>query len=164
VTAYFAVPTGTAVSLAPDPDYDGATSGPLTFRLDYRFIGLSQPVNDPPGSNQSVFKVGSTVPLKFQLGVAGTGLISDALAAAIASGGKATVSFQHTSAVTLQVDESLYTDTPTPGNTFRYDATGRQFIYNWGTKGLATGNWTVTVTVKRQDGTSFTHSVVVGLR
>ena len=51
-------------------------------------------------------------------------------------------------------------DLPTTGPTYRWDGSS-QYIYNWGTKGLAIGAfWTIGVVL--DDGT--THLVMVSLR
>ena len=77
----------------------------------------------------SVFRGGSTVPLKFELrnaaGVPVPSAVADWLAA---------VKGSH---ITEKVDESLFGAVATTGSTYRYEATARQYIYNWSTKTVA---------------------------
>jgi hypothetical protein len=55
----------------------------------------------------------------------------------------------------------VYSDSPTSGGTYRYDATAQQYIYNWGTpKNSAGYYWRVGVTL--DDGQ--TYYVNIGLR
>ena len=59
------------------------------------------------------------------------------------------------------VDESAYADSGTNGITFKWDSTSQQYVYNWSTKGLATG-WWYKIFAKLDDDT--VQSVVVGIR
>ncbi|OGW88628.1 MAG: hypothetical protein A3A73_01820 [Omnitrophica bacterium RIFCSPLOWO2_01_FULL_50_24] len=59
------------------------------------------------------------------------------------------------------VDESAYADSGTSGTTFKWDSTNQQYVYNWSTKGLATGYW-YKIFAKLDDDT--VQSVVVGIR
>ena len=150
---------------AADPNYTiDYTQGNLTITSTsptYTFNGFFQPINDPAGSNPSVFKDGSTVPVKFSLTDPATGaLVPDATASAIASACRATFSATYQSAVTAPVDETSTTAPPTAGSCFRYDAGAHQFIFNWGTKGLTIGSYKLTATVFNSDGsTAATHSL-----
>jgi hypothetical protein len=99
-----------------------------------------QPINDTAHQvalTSSVFKGGSTVPVKFQL--------RNAAGAVIPWNGTSTppvwVTPQQGSIMTAPVDESVYTDPATSGGAFRWDSTGQQWIYNWSTKGFKTGYW-----------------------
>jgi hypothetical protein len=68
-------------------------------------------------------------------------------------------------------NETVFTNTPTAGNTFRYDATGQQYILNLSTKNtytnldgrsvtFTTGTWLLTI--KLADGTIRTATIDVG--
>ena len=59
------------------------------------------------------------------------------------------------------VDENAYSDQATSGTTYRWDATSQQYIYNWSTKGAATGYY-YRISVQLDDGETYT--VNVGLR
>ncbi len=91
--------------------------------------GVLQPVN-PDGS--SAFKLGSTVPVKFQL-TGGQrpdqGPVRPVVPAAGRAGASATVS------------EAVSTSNATSGNLFRYDASSGQYIFNLGTKTLNAGSY-----------------------
>jgi len=95
------------------------------------FQGFLQPINMPPAA-MSVFKQKSTIPVKFKLLNAATGApVSDAAATiwgeTVANG------------VPSGVNEPFYSTQPDGGNTFRYDATAGQYIFNLSTKSLTSG-------------------------
>ncbi|MEJ2852369.1 MULTISPECIES: OmpL47-type beta-barrel domain-containing protein [unclassified Saccharothrix] len=135
--------THTFTATARDQAGNTATrTGRYQLRL-YRFSGYLQPINDP-ATPVSVFKTGSTVPVKFHLrDAAGTPI--QALSAPTwltpVRGG----------ATTSQVNESAFTDQTTTDGTFRWDPTARQYVYNWQTKGLAAG-YHYKIGVKLDDG------------
>jgi hypothetical protein len=47
--------------------------------------------------------------------------------------------------ITGDVVEAVSTAAATSGNQFRYDATSGQYVYNWSTKGLASGTYQVSI-------------------
>jgi hypothetical protein len=101
-----------------------------------------------------VFKAGSTVPVKFQLKkIDGTIMQTNTPPIFLSS--------VITSSMSAPVDESVYSPPATTGNTFRWDAVSQQYIYNWSTKGLASGFW-YRIYTKLDDGN--TYSVTMGLR
>ena len=89
-----------------------------TYKVVYKFDGFLQPINDTAhqvGTSTSVFKAGSTIPVKFQLkNAAGTAVQSAAAPVWLTpvKGG----------AMSLPVDETVQTVTADSGSTFRYDA------------------------------------------
>jgi hypothetical protein len=126
------------------------------YQVIYLFNGFLQPIND---SNicgtcaMSVFKGGSTVPVKFQLKDANGAVVQSTATPAWYTPTKGV-------STTLPISEATYSDLPTTGPTYRWDGSS-QYIYNWGTKGLAIGAfWTIGVVL--DDGT--THLVMVSLR
>jgi hypothetical protein len=128
-----------------------------SYKVNYRWDGFLQPINDTAhqiDQGVSIFKGGSTVPVKFQLKKAdGTVVQANALP-------------QWPSAVkgsltTAAVDESVYSDPATSGSTYRYDSTAQQYIYNWSTKGSAIGYF-YRIGVTLDDGQ--TYYVNLGLR
>jgi hypothetical protein len=128
-----------------------------SYRVIYRFDGFLQPINDTAhqiDQGVSVFKAGSTVPVKLQLKSAdGTVVQSNVLPTWLTpvKGGL----------TTAVVSETPVTDSPTPGGQYRYDASGQQYLYNWGTaKGGAGNYWRIGVTL--DDGQ--TYYVSIGLR
>jgi pimeloyl-ACP methyl ester carboxylesterase len=123
----------------------------------YKFSGFSQPINDAtfyPGQAQSVFKAGSTVPVKFQLKKY-DGTITQATTLPV------WLTPHKGSPMSASIAESVYSLAGTSGNTYRWDATSQQYIYNWSTKGLSPGFW-YRIYTKLDDGN--TYSVTIGLR
>ncbi|MES2315133.1 MAG: PxKF domain-containing protein [Patescibacteria group bacterium] len=124
-------------------------------KMPYIFSGFLQPINDTghqKDQTASVFKAGSTVPVKFQLKKL-DGTITQATTTPI------WLTPLQGSKMSAAVDESVYSDAATSGNTFKWD--GSQYIYNWSTKGLIPGYW-YKISVKLDDGN--TYSVTVGLK
>jgi X-Pro dipeptidyl-peptidase (S15 family) len=116
-----------------------------TTQVQYMYGGIQQPVN-PDGS--SIFKLGSTVPVKFSL--------TDADAASV-SGAVATLSVAKISnSVEGNFVEAVSTSNATTGSLFRESGTG-QYIFNLSTKGLSAGTWSLKVTL--DDGTSYTTQI-----
>jgi uncharacterized delta-60 repeat protein len=113
----------------------GQATATATYTVSWRFIGFTQPINDPPGSAVSAFKIGSTIPVKFQLGDGNGNLISDAAASAlVASCAVQLATPVAAGTVTGTQDETGSSDIADSGKCFRYDATAHQFIYNFSTK------------------------------
>ncbi|GLZ29823.1 hypothetical protein Lesp02_20130 [Lentzea sp. NBRC 105346] len=118
----------------------------------YDFGGLLQPINAT--GTPSVFKAGSTVPVKFQLRNAAGALVQSRTAPqwlVPVRGGL----------MTAPVNETAVTDASTTDGVFRWDATAQQYIYNWQTKGLSAG-YNYRIGLKLDDGQ--TAYVTVGLK
>jgi hypothetical protein len=129
----------------------GTLSG--TYKVVYRFDGFLQPINDTAhqvGQSISVFKAGSTVPAKFQLKKADGTVVAANAAPAWPTPVKG-------AAMSMPVDETLYSAATDSGTTYRYD--GQQYIYNWKT---GTGGFYYRVGVTLDDGQSY--YVNIGLR
>jgi alpha-tubulin suppressor-like RCC1 family protein len=108
---------------------------------------FEQPIN-PDGS--SLFKGGSTIPVKFQLEGASAGisnLVAHLLVARLSSG------------VTGTYLEATTNGNADSGNVFRSDGAGH-YIYNLSTKGMASGTWSLRADL----GDGVDHSVIVSLR
>jgi lysophospholipase L1-like esterase len=107
-----------------------------TTVVGYAFSGILQPVN-PDGS--SIFKLGSTIPVKFSLTDA-SGVVQSAAVANLS-----------VAKVTNEIDgsyvEATSTSAATTGTLFRYDPTSQQYIFNLGTKELSKGTWSLKVTL-----------------
>jgi hypothetical protein len=148
---------GTFTYTAVATDKAGNTSTALTgtYTVKYRFDGFLQPINDTAhqvGASTSVFKAGSTVPVKFQLkNAAGT--------AVQASSAPVWMTPVKGSAMSVPVDEAVFTVAADSGLTYRYDATAAQYIYNWKT-GVGGNYWRIGVTL--DDGQ--TYYTNIGLR
>ncbi|MCP2241834.1 hypothetical protein LX86_000555 [Lentzea aerocolonigenes] len=118
----------------------------------YEFGGYLQPINATGPT--SVFKAGSTVPVKFQLRDGSGALVASRTAPqwlVPVRGGL----------LTSSVNETVSSDSPTADGAFRWDATAQQYIYNWQTKGLAAG-YLYRIGAKLEDGQI--HYVTVGLK
>jgi hypothetical protein len=130
-----------------DPNYEGSVSD--TFKIEYQFGGILQPINR---DGSSVFKAGSTVPVKFQLTDANNAFVANAVA---------TIKNAKFDNKVLGNDvEVVSTAASTTGNQFRYDAVSNQYIFNLSTKGLTTGTYKITISLN--DGT--TQEVQFGLK
>ena len=119
-----------------------------TFAVIYNFIGFLPPI---PNDGSGVFKLGSTVPVKFQLTDAKGVLISTAVA--------------HLTLQMLSGGTPVGTpiDATAPGNAdvgdlFRFD--GTQYIFNLSTKPLTVGTWQFQA--RLDDGT--VHTVAMGTK
>jgi hypothetical protein len=124
-----------------------------TYKVVYRFDGFLQPINDTAhqtGLTTSVFKGGSTVPVKFQLKNAAGNVVQSASAPIWLTPVKGV-------AMSMPVDETAVTVSADSGSTYRYD-TG-QYIYNW--KAPTGGNY-YQIGVKLDDGQIY--YVNIGLR
>jgi hypothetical protein len=154
---------GAPSAVAVDLNGDGFTDTTVTPQVGvvtlypYRWEGFLQPINDTAhqvGQSLSVFKAGSTVPVKFQLKNSAGFVVQAAIP-------PQWLPPQKGSAMSAPIDESLYSGTGTSGTAFRWDSASAQYIYNWSTKGLSAGYW-YRISVKLDDGN--TYSVTVGLK
>jgi len=148
-------PITCAVGTLSSETYNFTSFVPGTLTISYRFDGFLQPINDTtyhPEQAKSVFKGGSTVPVKFQLKKSDGTPVSVKILPIF-------LSPQKGGAMSSPVDETTYTDTASNGTAFRLS--DQQYIYNWSTKGLAVGYW-YKLSAKLDDGK--TYSVTVGLK
>lgn len=149
---------GTFTYTATATDKAGNTSTLVVhYKVIYRFDGFLQPINDTAhqtGTATSIFKAGSTVPAKIQVKRADGTIVQTVTAPVWLTPLKG-------NAATAPVDETAYTDSTTSGSAYRWDATGQQYIFNWGTSKTQVGYyWRVGVTL--DDGQ--TYYVSIGLR
>ena len=143
-----------SASFAGDTGHTGSSAS-KNFAIVYRWEGFRQPINDTAhqvDQGVSVFKAGSTVPVKLQLKASDGSIIQSASAPLWLTPLKGSL-------MNSPVDESLYTDPATSGNVFKWD--GTQYSYNWSTKGFAAGYW-YRIYAVLDDGT--VQSVVIGLK
>jgi hypothetical protein len=135
--------------LALNTNYTITFTGGVLFSIDYRWDGFLQPINDTAhqiGTLMSQFKLGSTVPAKFQLKKAdGTVVPSTATIAFSQSGNLGPCGAAVTS-------ETVITEAATTGAAFRWDATAQQYIYNWSTKGLKAGKYRIAAVLDDPSG------------
>ncbi len=142
----FQIGTTTVTCTATDSAGNMA-SGNFTVTVTYAWSGFLQPINQ---DGSSIFKLGSTIAIKFQL----TGVSSGVQ--------NATAKFSYvkvSNKVSNGAMKSSTTAAPTTGDTFRYDGTG-QYVYNWGTKGLTTGTYQLRIDL----GDGFSRTVNISLK
>ena len=126
-----------------------------TYTVTYAFGGFLQPIN---ADGSSIFKLGSTIPVKFQLKDANGNFVSTAVA-------NISVTFKNNG---IEGDElePVSTSAATNGTLFRYSTDGNQYIFNLSTKISTTkllwkaGTWIIKATLN--DGT--THTVEISLK
>jgi hypothetical protein len=126
-----------------------------TLAIQYAWQGFLQPINDTvyhPEMNRSVFKAGSTVPVKFTITNA-QGIPQVATSAPL------WITPERLNTLTEPVDESVHTDPPSSGAA--YELTGGQYKYTWKTTGITPGYW-YKLGAQLPDGTK--RYVVVGVR
>ncbi len=137
------VPSGEAIDTStPGPktftvtatDVAGNTAtATVTYFVRYAFGGFLAPIT---ANGQGLFRLGSTIPVKFQLADYSGALVATATA---------TLALQQ---VDGTPDGSVFIDATASGeaNTdglFRFDPVAQQYIYNLSTKPLAIGTWMV---------------------
>jgi hypothetical protein len=107
----------------------------------YDWSGFLQPINS---DNSSIFKLGSTVPVKFQL-INSSASITDAVAKLYVA--------KVDNGIEGSVVEATSNASADSGNTFRYDTTSHQYIFNLGTKSLTKGTYKLKIYVKGDNNT-----------
>jgi hypothetical protein len=130
-------PIGTTTVSCTAEDASGNVSAAKTFKVNVSvsWSNFLQPINVPPAT-QSIFKMGSTVPVKFNLTGASSGITN----------GTFYLKYAYTGIGDNNGEmESVATTTGTTGTQFRYSE--GQYIYNWSTKGVVTkpGNYELRV-------------------
>jgi hypothetical protein len=118
-----------------------ATTKSITYYVQYDYSGLSALINS---DGSSTFKLGSTIPVKFQLKDANGLYVTDAAAKLYAA--------KVTDGVVESENPAVSTATASSGNTFRYNSTSDQYIFNLNTRDLAAGS--VQIRIELGDGTS----------
>ncbi len=123
-------------SLYGTTSYGSASGFGSIFKLSlftYTWSGYLQPINT---DGSSIFKLGRTVPVKFQL--TGTSAeITNAVA-------RLTIAQVSNNVIGTYMEASS-TSAADSGNQFRYDPTSGQYIFNLGTSGLSTGTYELNV-------------------
>jgi len=131
-------------------------SNSLTFCIGYcTFSGFFTPLQNDSSCAKApcqTFKLGSTVPVKFQL------LDANGTPFGSATAKISVVQLKGAPPATTPVDlETGSTDT---GNLFRFDTTSQQYIFNLNTKVLSAGTWRIDVSLD----SGALQSVQIGLR
>ena len=144
------VPTGEAINTAtvgPKPfsvvAIDNAGNQlieSVTYYVKYVYSGILQPIN-PEG--MSIFKLNSTIPVKFRLQDSNGAFVATAIARIYLA--------KISDDVTGAEIEAESTREATIGNLFRY-GDDEQYIFNLGTKYLSVGTWQIRISL--DDGSS----------
>src|SRR5207237_654320 len=116
---------GTYTYTAHAQDLAGNTSSETrTYAVQYgaSFGGVSSPL-DPSGSSSSSLNLGSTIPVKFQLMCNGTPVSTATAKLMVQPVGSTSAS-----------GAAISTSGGTTDNSFRYDSTSQQYIFNLSTK------------------------------
>jgi hypothetical protein len=108
------------------------------------YSGVYQPIN---ADGSSIFKLGSTVPVKFTLTDSNIATVCNAVASL--SVAKISNNVEGTFV------EAVSTSNATTGSLFRCD--GQQYIFNLSTKGLTTGTYSLKITL--DDGTTYSQHI-----
>ena len=101
----------------------------FTVTVSASWSNVLQPIN---ADGSSIFKLGSTVPVKFQLTGASAGITNLTARLYLQRVGAGS---------TGTVLEAISTSNATTGNLFRYDNTAGHYIFNLGTKTLSAGTY-----------------------
>jgi Bacterial Ig-like domain len=120
---------------AGNPTHDSGT-----YNVNYNWDGFLQPINDTAhqiGVTESKFKLGSTVPVKFQIKTAAGQSVQQSNALTFSKAFKGATCDPTTSI------EAPATEPATSGNSYRWDTD--KYIYNFSTKGLQPGEYRVYV-------------------
>ena len=138
-TVDFTASAGTAVDNAGNQSAEVIKT--YTYYVHYAFGGISPPVN---ADGSSVFKLNSTIPIKFQLTDAAGNFVTNAVAKLYLT--------KISNGVTGSDIEAISTSAATTGSLFRYSTTDNQYIFNLATKPLSIGTWQLRIEL--DDGTS----------
>jgi hypothetical protein len=140
-------PVGTTIVTWTATDKAGnSNTATQKVTVTYNYSGVLQPINR---ENNSQFKLGSTVPVKFILTTANGGPVDFATASISVKQGLV--------ASSSTVVEDTCTLAASTGSTFKYDLTSNQYIYNLSTKSYTTGWYTIIITL--DDGTVSTVAI-----
>ena len=119
------------------------------YTIAYNFLGILPPIKT---DGSSIFKLGSTVPVKFRIADANGNYVSTAVA---------NLTYQKiTDDILGNIEEPVSTSAANEGNTFRYDSTDNLYIFNLGTNGMTAGTYQLNINL--DDGT--VHTVRISLR
>lgn len=143
-------PLGLTTVTCTATDIEGNESAAKAFKVNvtYSYSGVLRPIN---ADGSSIFKAGSTIPVKFAL----TGA-SNGIANAVAS-----LSYtQISNGIEGTTAEAASTSNATTGSLFRYDVTNQQYVFNLSTKGFASGTYRLNLVL----GDGVTRSVHISLK
>ncbi len=125
------------------------TTDVTTFSVIYTFSGFTNPVK---ADGSGVYKLGRTLPIKFQLTDVNSAYISSALAQLFVA--------KISDGVAGTDEVALSTSNADTGNIFRYDESSDKYIYNLSTDTLSKGSWQLKVVL--DDGKEYV--VMIGIK
>jgi HYR domain-containing protein len=142
-------PLGTTTVTCTATDGSGNTAT-KTFRVTVRypvFSGFATPINQ---DGSSIFKLGNTIPIKFQLKWLNGKFVSDALVQVYVA--------KISNAITGTEMQAISNNaTASQGNHFKYDYLNNQYIFGLQTKGFSAGTWQIKILL--DDGSSPTVNI-----
>jgi hypothetical protein len=138
----------TAVNCSATDAHGNAATGSFHVTVQISWSNLLPPIDVNGGS---VFKAGSTVPVKFRLTGASAGIATLIARIEVA---------QVSDGITGTYLEPTSTSAADVGNTFRYDASSNIYIFNFGTKGYNPGTWAIRVDL----GDGLNHVTIISLK
>ncbi|HJQ31529.1 MAG TPA: tandem-95 repeat protein [Pyrinomonadaceae bacterium] len=121
---------------------------PVTIGVGYSWTGLLSPISQ---NGDSVFKAGSTVPVKFQLTGPSAGITNAVVRLYVTKVADSVVGTEEAAGSTSNATE---------GNLFRYDASSGQYVFNLSTKGLTAGTYQLRVDM----GDGVSRTALISLR
>ena len=137
VGPYTIAPSAVDASPSKLANYD-VTKVAGTLSIVYRWDGFLQPINDTAhqvGTVESKFKLGQTIPAKFELKNASGTVVQQAINPTFSRSGNLGVCDSNASLESVPtVDATTNAD---------YKLTGGQYLYGWSTKGLTAGEYRI---------------------
>ena len=115
----------------------------VTYYVRYGFGNFLSPIKN---DGSSIFKLGNTIPIKFQLKDANGNYITSAYATLTIT--------KISSSITGRYYDSSTTLPASSGYVFVYTENGHMYMYNLATKGMSTGTWQIRVNI--DDGSYYT--------
>jgi hypothetical protein len=128
----FPIGTSTVSCIATDRSGNAATAS-FPVNVAYAWSGFQQPIN---ADGSSVFKLGSTVPVKFKPSGASAGITNAVASLSVAKMSNG-IAGTEAEAVTKPDGDA--------DNRFRYDASSGQYVFNLATKPFAKGTYQLRV-------------------
>lgn len=128
-------PLGATTVTCTATDAHGNAAGPVSFQV-HVALNCTGPLPPIKADGKSVFKFGSTIPIKCQPAGGSAGVSNATIRISLRQINSAAPSGDVTATSTSAADT---------GNVMRWDPTGQQYIYNLATKPLAKGTWEITL-------------------
>ncbi len=141
----FALGTTQVSCTATDAHKNAGNTQVFNVTVTVPWSNFLQPINT---DNSSVYKIGSTIPVKFALTGSAAGITN--LTAKLSYA-------KITNSLVGSFAEATSTSAADVGSLFRYDSTGKQYIFNLSTKGFTQGSYELRVDL----GDGISHTVII---